>query len=356
MIREIAALSSGAQIKILSNRKDERHLKDCKVTINGGLKNKQEAVKLILKNLEIFKNEDPAFNNQPKSYQKKNSMKSFGESDNFDNLKKRNKFQDDRQYYKKKPSFEMHDKKPYQGYNNYQERRFDGMNRNRDFEQKNYYNHQNSYNQKRGFEKGNFNMERDMNRRDDGRRNFRDQRDSRMFNRYNRGMRNQRDDNDFRNPYQGSDQRFQRDKRNRYQEFNNKYKEQPYREYNRENDFHGKPQENREKFHEQRRYSKDKIPVDRNPRDNHNTFKKEPSPERKLSERESSQPRKYSYENKDEKDPNRNFSYYDKNLKKNDNSTANNNSQLSSPIFKKGKIEDKGITQRGGDRLENPKY
>lgn len=39
-IKEIAARASAAQIKILSEKKDELNLKDCVVTINGHLKNK----------------------------------------------------------------------------------------------------------------------------------------------------------------------------------------------------------------------------------------------------------------------------------------------------------------------------
>lgn len=45
MIKEIAAKSSGAQIKILSDKEKERKIKDCVVTVNGSLKNKQKATK-----------------------------------------------------------------------------------------------------------------------------------------------------------------------------------------------------------------------------------------------------------------------------------------------------------------------
>lgn len=57
-IKEIAARASAAQIKILSERKDEMNLQDCVVTINGSLNNKQEAARIILYELEKFKSMD----------------------------------------------------------------------------------------------------------------------------------------------------------------------------------------------------------------------------------------------------------------------------------------------------------
>lgn len=59
MVRELAAKSGGAQIKILSNKKTERNLKDCIVTINGSLDNKRQASLLIIRQIEIFKNGGP---------------------------------------------------------------------------------------------------------------------------------------------------------------------------------------------------------------------------------------------------------------------------------------------------------
>lgn len=58
MIREIAARSCGAQIKILSSREAEKERQDCIVTIAGTLANKQDAVCIILEKLEDFKNSD----------------------------------------------------------------------------------------------------------------------------------------------------------------------------------------------------------------------------------------------------------------------------------------------------------
>jgi hypothetical protein len=61
MIREIAARSGGAQIKILSNRETERdqRVRECPVSIAGSLTNKQDASCLILEQIESFKNGGP---------------------------------------------------------------------------------------------------------------------------------------------------------------------------------------------------------------------------------------------------------------------------------------------------------
>jgi hypothetical protein len=59
MIRELAAKSRGAQIKILSNKNTERDLRDCVVTINGSVDNKREAALLIVRQIEIFKHGGP---------------------------------------------------------------------------------------------------------------------------------------------------------------------------------------------------------------------------------------------------------------------------------------------------------
>ena len=59
MIREIAAKSSGAQIKIMSSKEDEKELQDCVVTIAGSLKNKQDACSIIIEQLESFKTGAP---------------------------------------------------------------------------------------------------------------------------------------------------------------------------------------------------------------------------------------------------------------------------------------------------------
>jgi hypothetical protein len=71
MIREIAAKSGGAQIKIMSDKQTERgkqiysskvsrlEYQDCVVAIAGSLANKQDAVCYILEQIEIFKNGGP---------------------------------------------------------------------------------------------------------------------------------------------------------------------------------------------------------------------------------------------------------------------------------------------------------
>lgn len=58
MIREIAARSSGAQIKIWSSKEEEKHIQDCVVAIAGSLANKQDAACIVLEQLEEFKQMD----------------------------------------------------------------------------------------------------------------------------------------------------------------------------------------------------------------------------------------------------------------------------------------------------------
>lgn len=65
MIREIAAKSSGAQIKIMSSKEAERELQDCVVTIAGSLKNKQDACALIIEQVEAFKLGAPTVPSKP---------------------------------------------------------------------------------------------------------------------------------------------------------------------------------------------------------------------------------------------------------------------------------------------------
>lgn len=60
MIREIAAKSLGAQIKIMSSKEAEREAQDCIVTIAGSLKNKQDACGLIVEQIEAFRSGAPA--------------------------------------------------------------------------------------------------------------------------------------------------------------------------------------------------------------------------------------------------------------------------------------------------------
>ncbi len=54
MVREIAARSCGAQIKICSDIEQEKRLQDCIVNIAGSLANKQDAVCIILEQIEEF--------------------------------------------------------------------------------------------------------------------------------------------------------------------------------------------------------------------------------------------------------------------------------------------------------------
>lgn len=54
MVREIAAKSCGAQIKICSNQEQEKRLQDCVVTVAGNLASKQDAACIILEQLEEF--------------------------------------------------------------------------------------------------------------------------------------------------------------------------------------------------------------------------------------------------------------------------------------------------------------
>lgn len=67
MIREMAAKSCGAQIKILSSREQERLLQDCIVTIAGSLANKQDAACIILEKIQEFQNSDKIDNEKEKT-------------------------------------------------------------------------------------------------------------------------------------------------------------------------------------------------------------------------------------------------------------------------------------------------
>lgn len=69
MVRELAAKSSGAQIKIMSDREKEKQFQDCIVTIAGSLKNKQDACSLIIEQLEAFRLGAPA-NQNSKTFDK----------------------------------------------------------------------------------------------------------------------------------------------------------------------------------------------------------------------------------------------------------------------------------------------
>lgn len=55
MVREIAAKSCGAQIKICSDQEQEKRLQDCIVTVAGNLASKQDAACIILEQLEEFR-------------------------------------------------------------------------------------------------------------------------------------------------------------------------------------------------------------------------------------------------------------------------------------------------------------
>lgn len=63
MVRDIAAKSSGAQIKILSDKESEKNFRDCIVSIAGSLSNKKEATVIILEQIEIFKTGAPVLIN-----------------------------------------------------------------------------------------------------------------------------------------------------------------------------------------------------------------------------------------------------------------------------------------------------
>ncbi|CAD8106620.1 unnamed protein product [Paramecium primaurelia] len=58
-IRDLATKSKGAQIKVLSDKDETDHDYNCIVQIAGNLQNKQDASKLILQQIECFKNGGP---------------------------------------------------------------------------------------------------------------------------------------------------------------------------------------------------------------------------------------------------------------------------------------------------------
>lgn len=95
-MREIAKKSMGAQIKILSDRKSERELQECVVTIAGTLANRQDAACLIMEQIEKFKiggyDFDQKVLNGPEGLDGENSNDGSGRSRNVngrDGRKKR---------------------------------------------------------------------------------------------------------------------------------------------------------------------------------------------------------------------------------------------------------------------------
>lgn len=106
MIREIAAKSLGAQIKIMSSREVEREMQDCVVTIAGSLKNKQDACALIIEQIEVFR-----------SGARQNANNRNGDRDNTRNIERNNQPRDNddkylskRQEYKKNSRSGSHDR------------------------------------------------------------------------------------------------------------------------------------------------------------------------------------------------------------------------------------------------------
>ncbi|CAD8117890.1 unnamed protein product [Paramecium sonneborni] len=62
-IKELATKSKGAQIKVLSDKDETDHDYHCIVQIAGTLQNKQDASKLVLQQIECFKNGGPIMDN-----------------------------------------------------------------------------------------------------------------------------------------------------------------------------------------------------------------------------------------------------------------------------------------------------
>ena len=118
MIKELAAKSHGAQIKIMSEKQNEHQIKDCVIRINGSLQNKQEACKLILEKIESI-NQNPHSTNQ--RYQKR---------DHYDQIAKR---EDRRDYHWYENREDFRNKRDYNRNNDYRYSRRDDnrMNYNR---------------------------------------------------------------------------------------------------------------------------------------------------------------------------------------------------------------------------------
>jgi transcription antitermination factor NusA-like protein len=59
MVKNIAQLANGAQIKINSDKDSKRNLREVIVAINGTIEGKYRAAYLIIEQVEIFKNGGP---------------------------------------------------------------------------------------------------------------------------------------------------------------------------------------------------------------------------------------------------------------------------------------------------------
>ena len=59
MVKNIAQIANGAQIKINSEKDSKRNLREVSVAINGTLEGKYRAAHLIIEQVEIFKNGGP---------------------------------------------------------------------------------------------------------------------------------------------------------------------------------------------------------------------------------------------------------------------------------------------------------
>jgi hypothetical protein len=60
MIKEITNQSGGANIKILSDKENERDMKEISISIGGPLNGKIQAASIISERIECFKHEDKA--------------------------------------------------------------------------------------------------------------------------------------------------------------------------------------------------------------------------------------------------------------------------------------------------------
>ncbi|CAD8194230.1 unnamed protein product [Paramecium pentaurelia] len=85
-IRELATKSKGAQIKVLSDKDETDHDYYCIVQIAGNLQNKQDASKLILQQIECFKNGGPIMDSG-KFLNEDNQNQTSQQSNNYEDYK-----------------------------------------------------------------------------------------------------------------------------------------------------------------------------------------------------------------------------------------------------------------------------
>ncbi|EAR94501.3 KH domain protein (macronuclear) [Tetrahymena thermophila SB210] len=222
MIKDIAAKSKGAQIKIMSDKQKDRDQRECLISIAGALACKVDACLLILQQLEIFKNGGPilisgknindnlvnqfknSVQDQESSIKNTENFIRGGSSSNNNNNNGNNNNMNNSGMNNNNMNNNKRDDYGNQGNNNNMGMNYNNQNNNKmnnQYNNNNQMNHpynqgnQNKYNNQRDNQRD-MNMNQRDNMRGDMRDNMRDSRDNQRDNRDNQrdNMRdNQRD-------------------------------------------------------------------------------------------------------------------------------------------------------------------